>query len=114
MKNTLFIGQIAKSPNLLIVLLVISVCCLGGFLLKNAIGVGFEVDYSPVGFGKAEGYRDSYFEGDHTDVNGNAFIFRFGASPYSLPPPDFSSGDIIDLGEFPMEIENHTETPSEQ
>ena len=42
------------------------------------------------------------------------FRFRFGASPYSLPPPDFSSGDIIDLGEFPMEIENYTKTPSEQ
>ena len=42
------------------------------------------------------------------------FRFRFGASPNPLPPPDFSSDGIIDLGEFPMEIENHTKTPSEQ
>jgi len=42
------------------------------------------------------------------------FRFRFGASPHSFPPPDFSSGDIIDLGEFPMDIENPTAPPSEQ
>lgn len=42
------------------------------------------------------------------------FRFRFGAPRNPLPPPDFSSSDIIDLGEFPMEIENHTKTPSEQ
>ena len=236
MKNALFIGQITKSPKLLTVLLLISVCCLGGFLLKNAIGVGFDVDYDPVGFGNVDGYRDFYSAEDNTDVNGSASIsvsgsryedgddgldpvswvyiggsasvdenriltvsawasagiayersndlagkanawikfphegrighdpvnpgaadvgkghdkimvevsdsrtynlnepqqwgrvqasasmrapggqikFRFGASPNPLPPPDFSSGDIIDLGEFPMEIENHTKTPSEQ
>ena len=29
-------------------------------------------------------------------------------------PRHRAEGDIIDLGEFPMEIENHTKTPSEQ
>ena len=79
MKNALFIGQINKSPKLLTVLLLISVCCVGGFLLKNAIGVGFDVDYSPEGFHEADGYSDFYYEGDHTDVNGSASISVSGS-----------------------------------
>lgn len=79
MKNALFIGQITKSPKLLTVLLLISVCCLGSFLLKNAIGVGLDVDYNPEGFNQADGYSDFYHAGDNIDVNGSASISVSGS-----------------------------------
>lgn len=79
MKSALFIGQITKSQKLLTGLLLIGVCCLGGFLLKNAIGVGFDVDYSPEGFHTDDDYRDSYSAEDNTDVNGTAMISVFGS-----------------------------------
>ena len=79
MKSALFIGQITKSQKLLTALLLISVCCLGGFLLKNAIGVGFDVDYTPVGFGNADGYRDFYSAEDNTDAHGTAMISVSGS-----------------------------------
>ncbi len=60
MKNALFIGQSTKFPKLLTVLLLISVCCLAGFLLKNAMGLRLDVDSNPVGFGDADGYSDFY------------------------------------------------------
>ena len=79
MKDTLFIRQITKAQKLLTGLLLIGVCCLGGFLLKNAIGVGFDVDYSPEGFNTVAGYRDFYFAGHDTDVNGSASISVSGS-----------------------------------
>ena len=43
------------------------------------IGVGFDVDYSPVGFGVDDDYRDFYSAEDNTDANGSASISVSGS-----------------------------------
>lgn len=86
--------QTLKSQKFLVVLLLIAVCCLGGFFLKNAIGIALEVNYSREGLENDVHFHDYYSAGDNIDQNGFASISVYG-SRYELEDGD-DEGDVRD------------------
>ncbi len=71
--------QRIKSKKLLAALLLVGVCCLGGFLLKNAIGVDLDVEYIKEGIDENADLHDFYFVNDNIDPQGSASISVYAA-----------------------------------